>query len=270
MAVLICLCAGSTLARPALPQTGKLLAADVPIAVPPNPLHLAALEPADLAAPEPPLPAPKGPFGLTAIETGPLSARWDILQPVIRRERLILAKCRDHATHCPAAAAKFNVIIAAARVRSGRARVGEVNRAINLAIRPESDLAQYGLPDVWSSPLETFGSGAGDCEDYAIAKYVALSEAGVPASDLRLVIVHDRRVNQFHMVAAARIEGRWLILDNRTMRLVADSDVPDLTPLAVLGGAQTPTIADTPAPRPAPPPAKSAKVWNTAGLAVLL
>ena len=45
-----------------------------------------------------------------------------------------------------------------------------------------SDLAQWGVIDRWSAPLETFTTGRGDCEDYAIAKYVALTAAGVAAA----------------------------------------------------------------------------------------
>jgi hypothetical protein len=60
--------------------------------------------------------------------------------------------------------------------------------------------------------------------------------------------------------------GHWLILDNRTMRLVADSDDTDLTPLAALGGAaDAPPTAAT--PQPAKPPAEA---WDTAGLPVIL
>jgi predicted transglutaminase-like cysteine proteinase len=44
-----------------------------------------------------------------------------------------------------------------------------------------SDLAQYGVTELWASPLTTFAAGAGDCEDYAIAKYVALRQAGMAA-----------------------------------------------------------------------------------------
>jgi len=78
-----------------------------------------------------------------------------------------------------------------AKAREGRARLGEINRAINLAIRPMSDLAQYGAIDVWSSPLVTFANGAGDCEDYAIAKFAALRHAGISPDDLRIVIMRD-------------------------------------------------------------------------------
>ena len=39
--------------------------------------------------------------------------------------------------------------------------------------------------------IATLTTGFGDCEDYAIAKYVALVEAGVAAEDVRLIIARD-------------------------------------------------------------------------------
>ena len=87
-----------------------------------------------------------------------------------------------------------------------------INRAINLKIKQKSDLEIYGKYDVWSSPA----IAAGDCD--AIAKFVALQEARVPASDLRIVILRDdiRKVN--YAVVAARLDGSWLMLDNRHMK----------------------------------------------------
>jgi predicted transglutaminase-like cysteine proteinase len=224
-----------------------------------------------------PVPPPKtGPFGLAAADSGSFSARWTLLQPSIRFERQILALCRTNPAVCPAAAAQFGAIVEAARSRDGLARVGEVNRAVNLAIRPVSDQDQYGVPDIWASPLMTFGSGAGDCEDYAIAKYVALREAGMASADLRLVAVYNRPAHENHMVAAARVEGRWRILDNRTMRLVADDEIADYTPLAVLDSAEpAPAIAAAPNPPPSEASADStaeqmAKSWDVPGFTVAL
>jgi predicted transglutaminase-like cysteine proteinase len=45
---------------------------------------------------------------------------------------------------------------------------------VDLAIAPVSDEVQWGVPDHWSAPFETLQSGRGDCEDYAIVKYLAL------------------------------------------------------------------------------------------------
>ena len=75
-----------------------------------------------------------------------------------------------------------------------------------------SDLAQYGEIDVWTSPLVTFDRGAGDCEDYAIAKFIALRQAGIAADDLRIVIMRDTIRGEDHAVAAARLDGHWLML----------------------------------------------------------
>jgi predicted transglutaminase-like cysteine proteinase len=53
---------------------------------------------------------------------------------------------------------------------SGRARVGLINRAADLAISPVSDQMQWGVADHWSDPFETLLSHRGDCGDYAILK----------------------------------------------------------------------------------------------------
>jgi predicted transglutaminase-like cysteine proteinase len=212
-------------------------------------LQLALLSPAEIA-PQHAVPLTRrGPFGLSVSNDSPLSARWRALQSAIRLEAHVLAACRSSPEICPPAASRFLAIVKAARARSGRARVGEVNRAVNLAIQPVSDLAKYGVPDVWATPLMTFATGTGDCEDYAIAKYVALREAGMADDDLRLMIVHDRKVHQDHAVVAAQVDGRWLILDNRTMMLLTDAQARNLTPLLALASeneSRSPILVATP------------------------
>lgn len=185
------------------------------------------IEPAPLALAPPERPVPRYPG---------MVSTWQKLQPALRAEAEVLSRCRADMTLCPPAAAKFLAIVEAARGQSGRARLGHINRAVNLAIQPVSDLAQYGVPDVWATPLMSFASGKGDCEDYAIAKYVALRETGIAASELRLNIVHDNPSGEDHAVVAARLGGEWLILDNRRMAMLTDTEATDLTLLAALGG----------------------------------
>src|SRR5262249_39446695 len=104
-------------------------------------------------------------------------------------EGMRLAACRLDRLECTSVVAlRFLALIDRAQARDGRARIGEINQDINLAIHPMSDMAQFGKPDVWSSPLATLASGSGDCEDYAIAKYVALKEIGIPEERLRIVV----------------------------------------------------------------------------------
>jgi tetratricopeptide (TPR) repeat protein len=115
------------------------------------------------------------------------------------------------------------------------------NRGV--AVRPVSDWAQYGLADFWASPLQTLANGAGDCEDYAILKYVALRELGILPDDLRLVIVQDDKHEVGHAVVAVRYEQRWLILDNRTMAILDAEDVSHYRPLFALDQQGTRTVA---------------------------
>src|SRR6478736_4925379 len=122
------------------------------------------------------------PFGLFAstLSAGGLREKWLGVERKLDDERVQLALCDGDRDRCASPAAlQFLAIVDNAKAREGRARLGEINRAINLAIHPMSDLAQYGQIDVWSSPLVTFTSGTGDCEDYAIAKFVALRQAGI-------------------------------------------------------------------------------------------
>jgi predicted transglutaminase-like cysteine proteinase len=201
------------------------------------------------------------PFGLSAsaLSWGGLREKWLGVERKLDDEMVQLALCDGDRERCVSPAAlRFLAIVDNARAREGRARLGEINRAINLAIRPVSDLAQYGAIDVWSSPLVTFASGAGDCEDYAIAKFVALRQAGISPDDLRIVIMRDTIHGEDHAVAAARLDGRWLTLDNRRMAMVEDAYVRNYRPLFVIDQhgvmqyADTPLLALVPDREPAP------------------
>ena len=178
-------------------------------------------------------PAPAEPFALNveSVTAGPVLSKWNGVVADIRAESEILTRCRSGARHCPAAARKFLNVIADGRAREGRARIGVINRAINLAIQPMTDLAQWGVTDRWSAPLATLTTGRGDCEDYAIAKYVALREAGVAEADVRLVIVRDFANGEDHAVVAARVDEKWIMLDNRRLTLIEDSAMPHVLPL---------------------------------------
>jgi predicted transglutaminase-like cysteine proteinase len=161
------------------------------------------------------------PFGVFAfaISAGRMRDKWFHLKDKLDDEMVQLALCDGDRQDCVSPAAlKLLAIVDQARAREGRARLGEVNRAINLAIRATND----GDDDVWNSPLATFQRGAGDCEDYAIAKLAALRLAGVAPDDLRIVVVRDTQAGEEPAVAAARLDGHWLMLDNRRMAMVED------------------------------------------------
>ncbi|HEY8336158.1 MAG TPA: transglutaminase-like cysteine peptidase [Tardiphaga sp.] len=209
-----------------------------------------------------------GPFGLftAPVPGGELRDKWLGVEREIDAELLVITLCQEDRARCGSAAAlQLLGIVDEAMARDGRARLGEVNRAINLAIRPASDLALYGAVDVWRSPLALLAEGAGDCEDYAIAKLVALRVAGIAADDLRLVILRDLGRHEDHAVAAVRLDGNWLLLDNRRMAMVEDSQARQIRPLFVIDHNGVRKYPDAPLlANKAPPVAEPADLMKLA------
>jgi predicted transglutaminase-like cysteine proteinase len=180
------------------------------------------------------------PFGLftVAITAGGLREKWNSVQDKLREEQLRIDACRNDRAHCSdRATTEFLTIVEVARERHGLARLGEINRAVNLAIRPVDDLVNDGQIDVWTSPLATLARGSGDCEDYAIAKMAALKEAGIAPQDLRLVILRDIRRAEDHAVLTVRLDGEWLVLDNRFLRMLRDTQLANYQPTFVIDDA---------------------------------
>ncbi|WP_439374593.1 transglutaminase-like cysteine peptidase [Bradyrhizobium sp. DASA03120] len=208
----------------------------------PNAMRLATLTPsshtATDAGPEATAPAgvpPLGnePFGLFTFRApdNEIWRKWRAVEAEIASEQSVLERCGAAPASCPPNAAQFLRLVGAIKAKSGRAQLEEVNLGVNTAIRYVSDLLQHRELDRWSSPLASFATGKGDCEDYAIAKYAALREAGFPDPDMRLLLVRDRTVRQDHAVLAARLDGRWLILDNRWAGLREDNGELNFAPL---------------------------------------
>jgi predicted transglutaminase-like cysteine proteinase len=102
---------------------------------------------------------------------------------------------------------------------------------VNRRVHFMDDERQFGRPDVWSPANATLRTRRGDCEDYAIAKMQMLRSAGISDRDLYLVIVHDLVRRADHAVLVARAEGRMVLLDNGTDRLLDTADVSDYRPV---------------------------------------
>lgn len=114
-------------------------------------------------------------------------------------------------------------------------RLRDVNDFFNRRLAFQEDAVTWGVPDYWATPLESLDKRAGDCEDYAIAKYATLVAMGVPTARLRMVYVRARLGGQSlaHMVLAYYAEpgAEPLILDNLRPELLPASQRRDLTPV---------------------------------------
>jgi predicted transglutaminase-like cysteine proteinase len=104
-------------------------------------------------------------------------------------------------------------------------------------IKYRRDKSVWGKKDYWAAPFEFLGRGAGDCEDYAIAKYYSLRELGIPEKKLRITYVKLlRRRTKFeeaHMVLTYyhKPGATPIVLDNVNKKLKLASKRKDLRPV---------------------------------------
>lgn len=176
------------------------------------------------------------PFGLVVFRApdGLLWSKWRTVEARMAGESLQLQVCRTDPAACRPAGRALLAMMDQARGAEGLERLRIVNRETNAAIRYVSDYQQHGVADFWSSPLATLASGEGDCEDYAIVKYMLLRQLGIAEADLKLLLVRDNAVRQDHAVLGVRFDGRWLVLDNRRTRLLEGDQLAHFTPLFAL------------------------------------
>ena len=104
-------------------------------------------------------------------------------------------------------------------------------------IKYMSDKKVWKKTDYWASPFEFLGVGAGDCEDYAIAKYFALRILGVPDKKLKITYVklkqRGSKYEQAHMVLNYynKATSTPIVLDNVNKKLKLASKRKDLKPI---------------------------------------
>tara|TARA_R110001583_G_scaffold30218_9_gene104766 strand:- start:6009 stop:6701 length:693 start_codon:yes stop_codon:yes gene_type:complete len=101
-----------------------------------------------------------------------------------------------------------------------------------------TDQKLWGLNNYWATPIEFIGANAGDCEDFALAKYFSLLAIGIDDDKLRVVMVKSLTLNQYHMVVAyyEHPTAEPLILDNIDGLIKKASNRKDLIPVYSFNG----------------------------------
>jgi predicted transglutaminase-like cysteine proteinase len=172
---------------------------------------------------------PPDPFGNHTIELNkdaPLTNIWVLLRDKMQTENAYFHECLSpNESPCPSVPTlvqKLDEI----RQHRGKALLGHLNISVNLMIKP--------APSEWIGPLEAITMKNGDCKAYSLAKYAGAQELGISADHVRLVIVHNRRHAEDHMIVTVYQDGEWLILDNLTNVLLRDSEKGDYEPLVIL------------------------------------
>ena len=86
-----------------------------------------------------------------------------------------------------------------------------------------------GTNDEWK-PLKSFVKEGGDCEDYAVAKYVMLKEMGFSPADMRIAVVRNTITGGAHAILVVDHGKDQYVLDNLQQHVVASESIAHYRP----------------------------------------
>jgi len=127
---------------------------------------------------------------------------------------------------------QWQQLIQTSKFLSEKEKLIQVNNFFNQQISFANDINLWGVKDYWATPYEVLSKGAGDCEDYSIAKYYSLIKLGVPEHKLRITYVKALKYNQAHMVLSYFSHPHAIptILDNLIPDIISIKQRQDLLP----------------------------------------
>ncbi len=159
-------------------------------------------------------------FGTQEIPGTDLSAfhKWNdmLARHEAERDRLEPACASGDATAC--ALRDWQSLLGKLRNRHPREQIAAVNLLVNRRDYVP-DTSNYGETDYWATPAQ-FLTNRGDCEDFAIIKYMSLRTLGFRSDQLRVVVVEDVGAGAPHAVLVVLMDDEALVLDNRTAEVV--------------------------------------------------
>lgn len=119
-----------------------------------------------------------------------------------------------------------------------REKLALVNDFFNSNVMFVDDILLWNKEDYWATPIEMLSIGAGDCEDYSIAKYFTLKQLGVDEDKLRITYVKAVNLDQAHMVLTYFENKRAipLVLDNLINEIQPANRRSDLIPVYSFNG----------------------------------
>jgi predicted transglutaminase-like cysteine proteinase len=175
---------------------------------------------------------PTGVFGSLELRTNSKksTSEWHRVLDRIRSEASIYQKCDRDEEPCHPALRNWRNAVKRMKTLSGYALLSAVNTNINQLIRYRNDERAWGKADHWATPVEAL-TGFGDCEDFAILKYVTLSELGFGEDQLKIVVVKDQKRGIGHAVLAVRSGTQIDILDNLSPHPVKHTEIESYTPV---------------------------------------
>jgi len=133
---------------------------------------------------------------------------------------------------------EWRALLAGPRPPNDLALLQRVNQFFNSELSYVEDIDLWHVDDYWATPVQALWKGAGDCEDFAIAKYFSLRQWGVPADKLLITYVKVLNPERAHMVLTYYPDGDGepLVLDSLTDSIDPADARKDLLPVYAFNG----------------------------------
>ena len=112
---------------------------------------------------------------------------------------------------------------------SGLAQLDAVNRFHNQTPYI-TDIVNWRVADYWETLGEYFLKD-GDCEDYAISKYISLKRLGWPPEFMRIVVIQDENLRIPHAVLVVYVDDKRYVLDNQAPAILTDDRILHYRPV---------------------------------------
>lgn len=179
--------------------------------------------PAPVPSRPPSPPAPSTLFGTTTVAYADLTPfpQWTgALERYYQRRGAVSGACQASAFNS-CHMQRWQQMLNEVRSETRQRQLNLVNTYMNTH-RYIVDPINWGVNEYWAIPNE-FLKKFGDCEDYAIAKYLSLRALGWNPDDMSIVVLQDMNLRVMHAVLIVKFNGANMLLDNQ-ITLVIDSE----------------------------------------------
>ncbi len=171
-------------------------------------------------------------FGTVTVESHTISLfpKWTwMLQRYLAEEPSEAKPCVPDGSPRSCALQRWRDYLTGLKSASRMDQLRAVNRFANYAPYV-TDWVNYHVEDYWATPRQ-FLALDGDCEDYAIIKYMSLRTLGFSDSDLRLVVLQDLNLGVAHAILVVYLDGVAWVLDNQVPEVVRADSIHHYRPI---------------------------------------
>lgn len=155
----------------------------------------------------------------------------------VEAEKTLYKNCDVSLKTCPAHLRRWRARMHELRKLKGYTQLARLNAELNALARYKTDAHAFGRNDYWASPAQMLSAG-GDCEDFAILKYVSMRELGYSQDALRLVIVQDTKRKAGHAILTVVLNGKIYALDSLMDAPAQANEITHYRPVYSLSATQ--------------------------------